>query len=129
MKIIRVNKELYKNYLKKAQENFESMNDNIDNNRWNGAVVNAVHCVINSADALTIFFKGERHAGEKHEDVVKLLKTINIMDNKKIQQLLNVLHLKNKVEYEEVLVSETNAKDTQKSVERFLNWIKEILKE
>ena len=129
MKTIRVSKELYKNYLKKARENFESMNDNIDNNRWNSAVVNAVHCVINSADALTIFFKGERHAGEKHEDVVKLLKTLSMMDNKKIQQLLNVLHLKNKVEYEEVLVSETNAKDTQKSVERFLNWIKEILKE
>lgn len=129
MKIIKVNKELYKNYLKKAQENFESMNDNINNNRWNSAVVNAVHCVISSADAITIFFKGERHAGEKHEEVVKLLKTVNVVDNKKIQQLLNVLHFKNKVEYEEILVSETNAKNIQKSAERFLNCIKEILKE
>lgn len=129
MKVVKVDKGHYKNYLKKAQESFDSMNEDLEKRRWNSAVISAVHCVIGGADALTVFFRGERHAGERHEDVAKLLKMLEVGDDKKIQQLLNTLKLKNKAEYEDVLLSETDAKNAKKNTERFFNWVKEILGE
>ena len=65
-----VNKHLYKNYLKKAEEFMNACNDSFLKEDWNAAVINAIHAGISASDALTIFFKGVRHAGERHEDVV-----------------------------------------------------------
>ena len=128
MKTRNVDKHKHKNYLIKADEFFESMNDSFAKRNFNATVLNAVHCAMTSADALTVFYKGVRHAGERHEDVVALLNTLGLteMQNKN-RQLLALLHIKNSAEYEEKLMTETNARDSIRNTERFYKWVKEIL--
>lgn len=129
MKTRNVDKHKYKNYLIKADEFFDSMNDSFAKKKFNAAVLNAIHCAISSADALTVFYKGIRHAGDKHEDVVAILNTLDLSEIKnKNRQLLNLLTIKNSAEYEEKLMTESNASNSIKNVERFYKWVKDLLK-
>src|SRR3989344_6242155 len=123
MKSRNVDKHKYMNYLSKADEFFDIMNESFAKRKFNAAVLNAVHCAISSADALTVFYKGVRHAGERHEDVVVLLNTLNLpeMPNKN-RQLLALLYIKNSAEYEEKLMTQANAFDSIKNAERFCKW-------
>ena len=129
MKTRNVEKQKHRNYLIKADEFFDMMNESFAKRKFNAAVLNAVHCAISSADALTVFYKGVRHAGERHEDVVVLLNTLNLpeMPNKN-RQLLALLYIKNSAEYEEKLMTQANAFDSIKNAERFCKWVKEMLR-
>ncbi|MBS3097020.1 HEPN domain-containing protein [Candidatus Woesearchaeota archaeon] len=130
MKTRSVDKHKYRNYLVKADEFFDMMNDSFAKRKFNPTVLNAIHCAINSADALTVFYKGVRHAGERHEDVVALLNTLGLPDmQSKNRQLLDLLRIKNSAEYEEKLMTETNALDSIKNAERFFKWVRDMLKE
>ena len=127
-----VSKDFYKNYLQKAEEYFQTMNQEFEQKRYNSCVLGAIHCCISTADALTVFYKGVRHAGEKHEDVVQLLETLEIdreVLKSKARQILSVLQLKNMTEYEEKLTTENGALAAIKSTERFYGWVKEMLLE
>ncbi len=129
MRTRNVDKHKYQNYLKKADEFFQVMNDSFAHKNYNATVVNAVHCAISAADGLTVFYKGVRHAGEKHEDVVSLINTLGIVGiENKTRQLLRLLQLKNSAEYEETLMSESNALDAIKNAERFFSWVLQFLK-
>lgn len=130
MKNRSVDKHKYKNYLVKADEFFGMMNESFAKRKFNPAVLNAIHCAISSADALTVFYKGIRHAGERHEDAVALLNTLGLPDmQSKNRQLLDLLRIKNSAEYEEKLMTEANASDSIKNAERFFKWVKGMLKE
>ena len=125
-----INKGLYLNYLKKAEEFYNTMKSEFDNKNYNSCVLCAIHCSISSADALTIFYKGTRHSGEKHQDVIKLMTSLEIVDiNNKIKHLSSLLDMKNSLEYEERLTTENGAFIAVKHAERFFLWIKELLKE
>ncbi len=129
MKTRNVDKHKYRNYLAKADEFFDIMNESISKRKFNAAVLNAIHCAISSADALTVFYKGVRHADDRHEDIVVLLNTLGLQDmQSKNRQLLDLLRIKNSAEYEEKLMTETNALDSIKNAERFFKWVKAILK-
>lgn len=130
MKTRNVDNHKYKNYVTKADEFFNAMNESFLKREFNAAVLNAIHCAMSSADALTVFYKGVRHADERHEDVVVLLNTLNLPDmQSKNRQLLGLLRIKNSAEYEEKLMTETNASDSIKNAERFFKWVKNLLKE
>jgi len=121
---------LYKNYLKKAEEFFKGMNDAFTKGDWNMTVVAAVHCAISSADAITVKYKGVRNRGMKHEGVVKLLNDLNLADiGKKNRQLLNLLRIKSTAEYEERLMSQSDASNAIRDAERFHKWVNGLLGE
>ena len=127
----RVKKDLYENYLKKARENFASAKESLNAGRLNAATINAIHCAINACDALTVFMIGARHAGERHEDAVALLQTLNLPRDVlavKGRQLSRLLGVKNAAEYEERLISEKEAAEAVKDTERFLKWVEEFLR-
>lgn len=71
-----VKRDLYKNYLKKSEEFYRGMERSFEAGDWNACVVNAIHCAICSADAMCVFYLGFRNAGEKHQEVLQLLKEI-----------------------------------------------------
>src|SRR3989338_10217347 len=99
MKTRNVDKSKYKNYLIKAEEFFDIMNESFNKQEYNAVVLNAIHCAISSADALTVFYKGLRHAGERHEDVIALLNSLELPDiQSKNRQLLDLLRIKNSAE-------------------------------
>ena len=130
MKTRNVSKELYINYLKKATEFYEAAKNEFEKRSWNSCVLNAIHRAISATDALTVAFKGIRHAGERHEDVVKLLQELDIDQrilNDKTRQLLALLDVKNTTEYEEKLTTENGASVALKNAERFYGWAKEQL--
>jgi HEPN domain-containing protein len=130
MKTRNVDKHKYNNYMIKADEFFDSMNDSFAKRHFNATVLNAIHCAISAADALTVFYKGVRHAGDRHEDVVSLLNTLGLPEiQNKNKQLLSLLRIKNSAEYEEKLMTEANALDSIKNAERFFSWVRSMLKE
>ncbi len=61
--------------------------------------------------------KGEEYFLAMNRDVLK----------SKARQLLSVLQLKNRAEYEEKLTTENGALAALKSTERFYGWVKELL--
>lgn len=74
----KVNKELYRNYLQKARENLETAKESLQARRRNAATINAVHSGKSATDALTVFIIGVRHVGQRHEDALSLLQTLNL---------------------------------------------------
>ena len=130
MNTAEVEKTLYKNYLKKAREFLQTSDDELIKEKWNSAVLNAIHSGISAADSLTVFFKGIRHSGDRHGDVVKLLKELNLEDlNAKARQLLALIEVKNKTAYEETLMTKNDANDANKNAKRFLSYVEKVLRE
>ena len=125
-----VTPSLHQNYLQKAQECFASAQDAFAKNHWNSCVINAVYSGISAADALTVFHLSQRCIGERHNEVLQLIRQIKVLPrmdlNKKIQQLSSLLGLKNQAEYEEKLITSNEADLALKHAERFLDWAKEL---
>lgn len=130
MRTRHVDKSLFRNYLKKAEESLESAKDSLQKERWNAAVISAVHCGISACDALTVFKIGVRHAGERHEDAITLLESIelpkDVLSNKG-RQLSRLLGIKNAAEYEERLMDESEAREAVRDAERFFKLVEELL--
>ena len=127
---VNVASSFHKNFLKKAEECYVGMNAAFASENWNMAVIASIHCGISAADALTVKFLGVRNSGNRHEGVIKLLSKLNIPDiGKKNQQLSNLLRIKSTAEYEERLMSKSDASDALRDAERFYRWVKEVLVE
>ena len=125
-----VDRRKFKNYLKKADEHHMAMEASYEQGLWNACVVNAIHCAISSTDALTVFYLGFRHAGDRHHDVLQLLRKLDI-DKKELrsksQQLSALLSIKNAAEYEERLMDDKDAENARKASDRLFSWVKEKL--
>jgi hypothetical protein len=115
----------------KSDEHRQAMEDCFERKLWNACVVNAIHCAISAADALTVFYLGFRNAGDRHTDVVSLLRSTGIDVKElspKLNQLTSLLSIKNLAEYEERLMDESDAADAKKACERFHSWAKEKMR-
>lgn len=123
-----VTNQLYHNYLQKAEECLDSARDAFNKSNWNSSVISSIHCGISAGDALTVFFLGKRCAGERHTDVLLLIKEIDNLSDldllKKLNQLSSLLNIKNQAEYEEKLMYLPQAESALKYAERFLSWVK-----
>lgn len=125
-----VDKSLYVNYLKRAEECLHASKNSFNAQEWNATVINAIHACIAACDAMCIYFLGRRHAGDKHEDAALLFKTIKPADEavkSNTNRLARILSIKNMAEYEDRLVYKTEAEKALKDCERFLEYVKEEL--
>ena len=126
----RINKIRIKNFLKLIEQHFDGSINAFAKNHWNSCVINAVYSGISAADALTVFHLSQRCIGERHNEVLQLIRQIKVLPgmdlNKKIQQLSSLLGLKNQAEYEEKLITSNEADLALKHAERFLDWAKEL---
>ncbi len=92
---------------------------------WNAACLNAIHCTISSADAVTVFYLGLRSTGQGHEEAAKLLAKTGLESaNEKIRQFSDVLRLKTMVEYETEEPTEKEARRIITQANRFHQWAK-----
>ena len=124
VKTQRLRKELHLNFLKKAGECAALMRVALEQGGYNAAAILAVHCGISAADALTVFSLGVRHAGTNHADVQRLLMQVaDPLMGQKLRHLAMLLGIKGVAEYEERLITETNARDAVTHAERFLSWV------
>lgn len=124
-----VPKAEYKDYLKKSEEFYATMQDCLINGRWASVVLEAVHAAICANDALTIFIKGIKCSSPRHEDTVTLLQGLSELDNIKVNatHLLRIIRKKNLVEYERTSFTQKEAEEITRHAERFLDWVKSIL--
>ena len=116
----------YAIYLKRAEECCRAAEQAFSQGDWNAAVITAVHSVISSCDALCIFFLGQRNAGERHDDAVRLFKTIAVdRDGIAAQagRVSRVLGIKHVAEYEDRLLSRGEAEKVLKDCNRFLDFV------
>ncbi len=125
-----VDKALYANYLKRAEECFHAAKNSFNAQEWNAASINAIHSCIAACDAMCIYFLGKRHVGENHNDAAALFKTIKPDDegiNTNANRIVRVLSTKNMAEYEERLVFRSESEKILKDSERFLEFAKSKL--
>lgn len=114
-----------KNYLQKAEECERAMKTALEGGDHNAAAINAVHCGISAADALTTASLGVRHAGQSHQDVQRLLKQIQDPDIGKVtRHLTDLLRIKGTAEYESRLITPSEAKNAVTHAERLLSWVR-----
>ena len=102
----------------------------LKNEDWNAATICAIHACISACDAMCIYFLGKRHAGENHNDAVRLFKTIRIQDgnlSKNANRLNRIIRIKNMAEYEERLVFKSEAEKLVKDMERFFSYVRKEL--
>lgn len=119
----------YKDYLKKAEEFYATMQDCFLKERWTSSALAAVHAAICANDALTIFARGIKCSSSRHEDTVTLLQNLTELDGVKTNSthLLRIIKKKSIVEYSGGSFTQKGAEEITKSTERFLNWVKSIL--
>jgi HEPN domain-containing protein len=110
------------NYLTKAEEFLRSALDNAASRRWNAAALSAIHAGIGAADAVLVFERGLRSAGQRHEDVLDLLAGPGADRSAALTHLRRILARKNVVEYESRLFSQREAAEVVQHAERFLTW-------
>ncbi|MBI4681446.1 MAG: HEPN domain-containing protein [Nitrospirae bacterium] len=125
-----VTKSLYTNYLKRAEECLHAAKNSFAIQEWNASTINAIHSCIAACDAICVYFLGQRHAGETHNDAVNLFKTIKTGDeeiNTNANRIVRILRIKNMAEYEERLVYKSEAEKVLKDCERFLEYVKKQL--
>lgn len=121
-----VEKSLYINYFKRAEECLHAAKNSFAVQEWNAATINAIHSCISACDAICIYFLGKRHAGESHNDAVTIFRTIKFDDeeiNTNANRVLRILRIKNMAEYEERLVHRYEAEKLLKDCKRFLEYV------
>lgn len=129
IKTTTVSKADHSNYLKKAVEFYETMQECLSKGKWNAAGLNAIHAGISAADALLVFFHGMRSTSPKHDDIIKLVTSlITYRDTKpNVSHLRNLIGMKNIVEYEVRLIDRYEALLLSKHATRFLEWVRSLL--
>ncbi len=129
IKTTTVSKSDYSNYLRKAAEFHETMQDSLSKGKWNAVGLNAIHAGISAADALLVFFHGMRSTSPKHDDIIKL--TTSLITHKDMKantvHLRNLINMKNIVAYEVRLIDRYEALMLSKHATRFLDWVRSML--
>lgn len=125
-----VEKSLYVNYLKRAEECMRAAETSFSREDWTASTVTAIHCCIAACDAMCVYFLGRRYAGEDHANAAKLFLTIK-PDDEQIKTNANrftrIISIKNMAEYEERLVFKSEAGKALKNCGRFLEYVKKKL--
>jgi HEPN domain-containing protein len=131
VKISKVERTLYTNYLVRAEECLSAAKNSLSLNQWNASAISAIHSGIASLDALCVYYLGQRDAGQNHEDAITLFRSIKQLNREDIDTIANrvikILKMKNMTEYEERLVHQTEAQNILKDAERLFEAVKNKL--
>ena len=129
IKIKHEDKAVAKDYLKKAEDNYNQMLTALEVSNFNAAGTLALQCAISSADAICVYEKGARSISDDHLDVCDLVGSIALSDAKEKANLLKrVIRKKNMVQYERRNVYQSEANEMTKAVSRFFQWVTSHIK-
>lgn len=122
-----VEKSQYQTFFAKAKDFAFMMEMALKEGKWNSAGLQAVHAVISASDALVVYYGGVR-SSDDHREVVGLLQDIIGEDASSAgKHVMRVIGKKNLVEYEERLITQTEARDMSEHARRFLEWAEGML--
>ena len=125
VEVVLVPKSHASGYLRKAEQFCLAATEAIGSERFDAALLCAVHAGINSADAVCIALDGRRSKGPDHLRAGDLLEEIAkdsppIREN--VAQLRALIRQKNRVEYEDKPASRSDATDAVRRCERLVEW-------
>ncbi len=116
-------------YLKQAEEFLASSKDNLKSERYNAAGFNAIQSMINTNDALTIYFL-ERRASRDHREAIKMhidvVKIIN--DSSWRKKLKESLDMRSNAGYTGANISKKDAEKLVRHAAQFIEWVRNHLK-
>lgn len=119
-------------YWRKAHRFARAAHQNAEAQEWDPALSNAIHALINAADAFCVHYRGERSAGDAHEDALDLLAGLDELDAAARQGLGRhlgaLLSRKNLAQYEGRLVEGREVQDALKHLDRGLDPVRGIAK-
>ncbi len=121
----RVGKEKYANYIKKSEEFHRSAHEAANRGDWTAVLSNAVHSAISTADALTVFYAGERLTALGLSESIRVLSVLGITREEldlNMKHLTALLEVKNTGEYEDRLPSQSEADLALQNSEQFRRW-------
>lgn len=122
-KVVNVEKNDYKIFLKKSKDFYEIMLKARDTGNWTAVGLNAVHCAISCCDAMLTFHLGIRSAGEDHMQAVDLLMRLPpALEDGQANAFKRIIAKKNLIAYENREFRQTEAIDILKLAERFYGW-------
>ena len=121
-----VPKAQYSNYLQRVEECLSSARTACEREEWNSSAINSIHAVIALADSVCVYFFGKRHSGEDHNDAAKLFKSVKDDEDTatNANRISRVLRMKNMAEYEERLVTRSEAQKILQDAERLAEFVK-----
>lgn len=122
-KVVNVEKNDYKIFLKKAKDFYEITLKARDTGNWTAVRLNAVHCAISCCDAMLTFHLGIRSAGEDHMQAVDLLMRLpSTLEDGEAVTFKRIIAKKNLIAYENREFRQAEAIDILKLAERFYRW-------
>ena len=117
-----------KTYWLRATEFLGLAQDALARERWNGAGVMAVHAGISAADSVLASSVGFRSREDDHAAVLGLLEThAEGFDAAARRHIAGLLRSKNSVEYDDRIVTPTEAKQLVDHATRFLKWAEKAM--
>jgi len=124
IKIKQEDKIAAKDYLKKAEDNYNQMLTALEASNFNAAGTLALQCAISSADAICVYEKRIRSISDDHLDVCDLVSSIALPDaREKANILKRVIRKKNMVQYERRNIYQIEANEITKAASRFYQWV------
>lgn len=115
-------------YLRKAEEFLLAAKEASSRDDWNAVGLGAVHAVISACDAVTTAKLGIRSRDSDHEQAADLVRQVPSPEApKKAEQALQVLQVKNQVEYEARLFEKKEALVASRQAERLVAWVRREL--
>lgn len=114
--------------LAKCVEFAEAAHAALGDSRWNAAGLSAIHAGISAGDAALIASAGLRSASQDHGVVVSLLDAqVPEFTATQRRQLGGLLKMKNRVAYEQRLLTETEARQLVDHSGRLVNWARQVV--
>ena len=124
-----VRKSESSSYVRQAEEFLEVAKKGFERDFYNAAGFNAIQAIINTNDAVCIYFLGQR-ASTDHREAVKLhTDLIRILgDPSQKRRLSGALEQRSKVGYLGKPISKSSAEKLLKDAIIFIEWAKKLIK-
>jgi HEPN domain-containing protein len=129
-KSVDVRRSEAKLYVAKADQFLDHARAALDAERFDAALLNAIHAAISAADAVTVALVGRRSTDPDHQRAVDLLEeaTGSAPETRtRSRQVRALLARKNTVEYESRPATGRDARDGVEQAGRVVTWAREVV--
>lgn len=122
-RVERLPKERFRSYRDRAEGLARTMEDADRNGQRHGAALTAIHAALSAADALTVFYLGERSRGQDHQELVALVSRLPLDESGAYaRRLASILGKKTEAEYGASGVTVREAAAVVLQSRRFRQW-------
>lgn len=117
-------------YVRKAEQFLDEAQEAVAAERYDAALLTAIHAAICAADAVTVVLAGRRSSHPDHQRATDLLEEVVAStpgSRERVRQLRGLLSRKNAVEYESRRATAREARDSVERASRLVKWAVEIV--